>query len=168
MNVCVKFPLSMVFSLLPMLTQAAPTAIGGTEVTANADYVIAADSVVGLALNARTDLTVQEVKKGANVGIASFVVTGSNAAVAFENPSPTEEYCTKVMGKTSNKTIELCSDAMITSFTDPTKHVLDGKVKYAKLNPGSYQIRGGSDNTNNPNIAADTYTLAMTIVKYTP
>lgn len=168
MNVCVKFPLSVVFCLMPMLTQAAPTAIAGTEVTAKADYVIAADSVVGLALNTRTDLTVQEVKKGAGVGIASFVVTGSNAAVAFENPSPAEAYCTRVMGKTSNKTMELCVDAMIAPFNDPTQQVLDGKVKYAKLNPGSYQIRGGSDNTNNPNIAADTYTLAMSIVKYTP
>lgn len=168
MNVCVKFPLSVVFCLMPMLTQAAPTAIAGTEVSASADYVIAADSVVGLALNARTDLTVQEIKKGANVGIANFVVTGSNAAVAFENPSPNEEYCTRVMGKTSNKPMELCADAMAGSFSDATKYVLDGKVKYAKINPGSYIIRGGSDNANNPNIAADTYTLAMSVVKYTP
>ncbi|EJL6325682.1 hypothetical protein ACPD0F_003652 [Vibrio cholerae] len=140
--------------------------LSGSEVIADADIIVNADSLVSVMITPIDGLTVEDINKGAQTKVATLSLTSSNSAsnyaVRMVNPNPEYPYCTVAVGtNNSNNSAEFCLGG------DSGFNFVHNGNTYYKVSSGTGYLRAGNDNRAKYKVGADTYKVRMELVKYT-
>lgn len=146
---------------------AAATIVAGSEVKAEADIVVSADSPVGLAITPVANLTVVDIKKGPSTIIARMDVKGESVALHMVNSDASYPHCSWITGQDDNTNkIHACFPV---NNGNPYL-TIDGKAYYPYTEGKGHTIVSGSNNANpakGSKVGVDTYKLSLEAIKYT-
>ncbi|MBO1386553.1 hypothetical protein BVJ60_17485 [Vibrio cholerae] len=136
--------------------------VSGSEVIAEADIVVNADSNLSLTITPIAGLTVSDINKGAVTKVANMNLTGTNLAVRMINAVADYPYCAVSFGNNNpSNTMQIClGEGTVNNF------VYNG-FTYYPVSEGSNYLRAGNDNAKLFNVGPDTYRVMLELVQYT-